>query len=221
MVGKGIRTQLGLAVLAVFFSVLAQAGPVGYQFDITTEYKYGGTAIGGTASPDTGFLTVVNSGASTFTGTISLTGKANAGTDVSGTSSAGLAPTASLVFASGSEGSNQGGFNVLKGLLFHMVGTVSLGLNSEAVDLQVYDKDIHSGSPRNIPCGSGASLDNYVLQGGTPGCDAQDAYETTQAKGHFQFFEAATGGQVPEPGSMVLLSSGLAAVLAFARRFRK
>ena len=53
------------------------------------------------------------------------------------------------------------------GFLFSINGSVSTGGPSEAVSLSVYDKDIHSGSPRVSPC-DGMSTDAFVLQGRFP-----------------------------------------------------
>jgi hypothetical protein len=80
---------------------------------------------------------------------------------------------------------------VQDGAQFFMTGAVALGGDSEAVDLSIFDKDIHSGVPRTNPYA--VLLDNYILQGGDPyGRDTGDGYEVTQAPGPFQF--AQTGG---------------------------
>jgi len=89
---------------------------VGYQFDITTNYQFGGSDFEGNGGgPDTGFLTIANNGLSTFTGTLRLFGDSGTGIfghilwDHSFTGS--LAPSESKVFAGTTEGSNYGGFN--------------------------------------------------------------------------------------------------------------
>jgi len=173
-----------------------EAAAVGYNFDVTTFYQFGGCNSAGTicAVPDTGFLTVVNNGASTFTGTLSLSGTSPISggfcppTGTVTDSFAGVfAPGASRTFALSTDSSNCGGFNNPNGANFSMVGTVTLGLISEAVSLSVDDKDIHSGVFSTSPC-DGISTDAFVLQGGSPtGCDNGDPYEVAQAPGTFQF----------------------------------
>jgi hypothetical protein len=176
---------------------------VGYQFDITTFYQFGGSAIGGVASPDTGFFTVANDGTSTFTGTIAESGTANGNSVViSGSFTGTLAPGQSVTFAAGpgtglpTDSSNNGGYNGTNGIRISLTGTVAQGGFSEAVSLAVFDKDIHSGVPRDVHAApsaeTGAPLfsDSYVLQGGDPtGGDTQDDFETSQAPGHFSFTE--------------------------------
>src|SRR5207237_1998446 len=71
---------------------------------------------------------------------------------------------------------------------------VSLGANSQSVFLSIFDKDIHSGSPRTNPYGM--TLDNFILQGGDSfGRDTGDGYETTQAPGPFQFAQPGPSEQ--------------------------
>src|SRR5437762_1753364 len=70
--------------LALLAPLLLLAQPVyatPYQFDLTTSYAFGacpsaGVTGGSCGSPDTGLLEILNSGLSTFVGTISLTGVA-------------------------------------------------------------------------------------------------------------------------------------------------
>ena len=63
--------------------------------------------------------------------------------------------------------------------------TISGTAGSTAVDIKIYDSQIHSGIPQSIPanlCGAGDHIptDAYVLQGGSPtGCDPGDAFEIT------------------------------------------
>jgi hypothetical protein len=194
----------------------AFAGPVGFQFDITTTYDFflcDGNGV--CASPDTGFLTVHNGGASTFTGTLSLDN--TGGGFLHNAASLTLAPGSDFVLASGPEGSNQGGFGV-NGLVFSMVGTVAFGAGSESVNLSIADGNIHSGVFRSSPC-DGLSTDSFVLQGSSPtGCDNGDDFEVAAAPGHARFFEAASS--VPEPGSVALLGGGLLGLFTLARRKR-
>ena len=210
---KGILCLLGATAL----STAVFATPVGYQFDITTTYQFGVCGVANCASPDTGQLTVVNNGASTFVGTISLTPDGGPGSFAGETFTGSFAPGATLNFVSGPEGSNQGGFGPL-GVLFSMVGNVNLGANTEAVGLSVHDADIHSGFVRTSPC-DGVATDAFVLQGGSPnGCDNGDGFETTQAPGHFEFLERGSKAAVPEPISTSLVGGGLVALAFFRRR---
>ncbi|HZR31907.1 MAG TPA: hypothetical protein VFA76_08655 [Terriglobales bacterium] len=75
------------------YSFTTESSP-GYRLDVTTEYHYEGcnTAVTVCASPDTGFLTVTNNGLSTFTGTITLSGKSSGCGTVSDSSTGSLSP---------------------------------------------------------------------------------------------------------------------------------
>lgn len=120
-----------------------------------------------------------------------------------------MTPGMSFVLASGPEGSNQGGFGP-NGLEFSAVGFFS----TQAVNLSVFDGQIHSGVPRVSPC-DGILTDAFVLQGGSPtGCDNGDGFETTQAPGHFSFVQNGT----PEPGTLLLLGSGVIGAFGVVRR---
>jgi hypothetical protein len=204
---------LAAVVPLVLMAAPARASGLGYQFDIETLYVFGcpgdagGHLSGICGQPDTGFLKITNNGASTFNGTLELSGSANGGSSFDDLFVGVLAPGDYWYFSSGFEGSNQGGFNGLNGALFSINGNVMLGADMEAVMLSVYDKDIHSGAPRIPPCGPQIPIDSYVLQGGTQGCDSGDAYEVSQDHGHYQFFEAPQ--VVPEPASLLLLGTGL------------
>lgn len=205
----------------------AQAAPLGYTLDVTTDYQFGAPGdlvAGNVANPDSGFFRVTNNGTTTFTGTLSLTAISGFNVDFSTSSAAlTLAPgqSASISDAS-SESSNQGGFGgpfggPQVGATLNIIGLID---GSEAVSLSVNDADVHSGVFLTNPLGE--LLDNFVFQGGSStGGDTGDGFEVTgpldaQSPGHFQFFERATT-QVPEPGAIALLGTGL---LLFARRRR-
>lgn len=215
-----------LTILTLTTALAVLAGPVGYTFDVTTSYSFGcgpGIDLGLCGSPDTGFLTVLNSGLSAFTGTITLSGAAPSQT-INLVFSSGLSSGAQVVFGAGPESSNQGGFNKQGGALpdlgltLQIAGTVMIGADTQAINLSVSDRDIHSGVFRLNPFGE--SLDNYVLQGGDPfGRDTGDAFEESQAPGRFEFFDPGPDGKVPEPGSLGLVGAGLAlAILRLRRR---
>jgi hypothetical protein len=205
---------LALAMLSV--STMCLAATIGYTLDVETDYCFcipGGSLFlgGGAPSPDTGSFSITNNGTTTFTGMIGDVAHSGAGPDFSFTSGAlTLAPGASVRIAVGPESSNFGGFNGPTGSTQPGVEIVLSGLidGLEPVALSVFDRDIHSGVPRVNPFG--LVVDSYVLQGGEPlGRDTGDAFETTQAPGHFEFFEAGSTSVIPEPGSLMLLGTGL------------
>jgi len=243
---KNTIKVLGASLLTVISIHTYGALPTGYQFDITTHYTFTdpnanppGTppsdlAVGDLGAPDTGYLTVLNSGTTTFTGHLSLSGVTPGAAEVFlvGLDTV-LAPGAHLSLSLNNESSNHGGYgengaNPQFGAQFSMNGTISDGTDSEAVLLQVFDSDIHSGVTRNTHASpSGLSSppdvfsDSYVLQGGDPfGGDTGDDFEVTQADGHYQFFEAAGNGVPDVGGTAQLLFAGAAAVTWLRRQMR-
>ena len=230
-----MRTKFVLALFSgVGLTTGAAHAQVGYTLDVTTHYQFGSpgpTLNNVTGGPDTGFFQIMNNGTTTFMGSIGDVAVSNFGGDVSFTSAPlTLAPGASAWVGIGPAGgsfdsSNVGGYNgpfgsSQPGVLINLMGTVTDGVNTEGVSLSVHDSDIHSGVIRSA---NGHPSDSYVLQGGDPtGGDTGDGFETTQADGHFEFFEApAPASATPLPASAwggLALLSGLAASRVLRRR---
>jgi hypothetical protein len=223
------KVTLAAAGLLLLSYAGANASPVGYDFLITTGYGFSNPFTsstflgGGTPSPDTGFVEITNAGTTTFTGKLGTTAVSNFGGDQSFSQSGiTLAPGQSVSIAIGPEASNQGGFNgpfntgtPQPGVQVFLIGLVA---GIESVNLSANDSNIHSGVPRTNPFG--VTLDNYVLQGGDPfGRDTGDAFEVTQAQGHFTFSVSVPGPELATglPG----LVFGTASLLVWWRRRRK
>jgi hypothetical protein len=200
---------------------LAMAVP--YTIDITATYSFGapsGTfnfADAGGPSPETGFAIFLNSGPSTFVGTIGLSSVSGFGPIYSYSHGLTLTPGQSAVFAVNGDSGNVGGFNgpylgSQNGVEMYLNGSFNGGA---PVLLSVFDKDVHSGVFQTNPYG--VSLDNYVLQGGDPfGRDNGDVFKVAQANGHFQFSQA--GSPVPEPSTYSMLLAGLGVMWFMAHR---
>jgi len=204
-----VVTAMVLPIVATV-STASAAAVVPYQFDGLAFYQFGPPAdlcCGPGGSPDTGFVRITNNGASTFVGDIGFHAIQCTGGDWSDSFSVTLNPGDHFSFSFNPESSNFGGFNgpcggVQNGAQFFMNGTVSLGTDTQSVNLSIFDEDIHSGVPRTNPFG--VTLDNYILQGGDPlGRDTGDAYEVTQAPGPFQFAQAG-----PPPEDQPITASG-------------
>lgn len=206
----------GTALLAASSAALAQ---VAYELRATAFYQFGAPSdliAGPAGAPDTSFLRFENLGPSRFTGTFSLSGiDANNNAYITQFVATDFGPGSLGSLSLTNESSNFGGFNKRAnlpdlGMLVRFVGTVTDGVNTEAIDLTVYDKDIHSGIFKTNPFGE--TLDNYILQGGDSlGRDTGDDFEVGQAPGEYVW------KQVPAPGATALLSLGM---LAAARRRR-
>jgi hypothetical protein len=211
------RKVLLWAAVAALWGAVAGSAPaagVGYTFDGLAVYSDFVPAdnIGPYApSPDTSFVTITNNGTTTFSGTIGTVAMSQFSGDFSQSHVVTLGPGDHVSMTTSPESSNVGGFNgpfgsTQPGMEFFMTGTVTDGVNTEAVNLTINDSDIHSGVPRTNPFGE--TLDNYILQGGSSvGLDTGDGFEETQAPGPFEFSEAPNG-VTPEPASLVLFGLG-------------
>ena len=215
-----MRISLAKVAIAALIPFAVGGANAAYSLTGTANYTAGcgsGTmTVGDCGSPDTGWLSITNTGSTSFAGTATLFGVAPSQTinlSITGTLAAGQ----SWVFNAGPESSNQGGYNhddpnPNLGLLFSMNGT----LDGSAFANSIYDKDIHSGVFRVNPFG--VNLDNYILQGGDPlGRDTTDGFEETQASGQFVW---ASNAPVPEPETYALMLAGLGVLGFVARRKR-
>jgi hypothetical protein len=223
-----VKSKLAVAAVAVA-ALLAGTGQlhaqVGYTFDVTTNYSdtlpAGTLTPHGGPSPDTGFWTITNSGASTFTGTVGQVALAGNGNNYNFTSNPiTLNPGQSITVAVNDESSNQGGYNGPTGTMQPGVTIQINGLvnGTENVNLSVNDADIHSGVFRSA---DGHNSDSYVLQGGDPfGGDTGDGFEESQASGHFQFFEQPSAS-TPEPASIAMLGMGALGMMGYVWRRKR
>ncbi len=208
-----------LAILLALRPVPGATAPVAYAIAISTAYAsvdpFPNRIDFAFVEPDTGYLQIANIGESTFFGSVGTIAESAFAGDLSFSASGiVLAPGASISIAIPDDASDVGGFNgpayfARPGVEILLRGFVALAGRSEAVDLRVADADIHSGVWRLAP--SGLPTDSFVLQGGDPwGFDSGDAFELSQAQGHFVFQQAA-----PEPvgRSVLLLSLALLSIL--------
>jgi hypothetical protein len=200
--------------------------PIGYSITITTAYANGNpfaNQIDNTvwSEPDTGYIQIVNTGETTFSGVVGTIAVSAFAGDLSVVSNAMvLAPGAEVSIGMWFNSAAVGGFNgpyytYQPGAEIYLDGSVSDTTGSEAVNLLVADRDIHSGVTQTDPFG--LASDSFVLQGGDPwGLDNSDGpYALSQADGTYVF-----GQTVPEPWSAACLAAGLAMLLAVRRRFR-
>ena len=212
------------AVAPLLLPGLGAAAPVGYALAITTAYAlsdpFPNRLDNAFVEPDTGYLQIQNTGDSTFAGSAGTIAISAFAGDLSFVASGiVLAPGDSVSIAIPDDASDVGGFNgpayqSRPGVEIWLRGFVSLGASTELIDLLIADADIHAGLIRVAP--SGLLTDSYVLQGGDPwGFDPGDAFELSQAPGHYTFQQPA-----PEPGCIGILGIGAALLAAFHWRGR-
>src|SRR5204863_8535398 len=129
----------------------ADSSTVPYQFDGIALYRDGSPSdlVAGApgASPDTGFVTIKNDGSSTFSGTIGFNAVTCGGSNQTPAYAVTLNPGDHQSVPIDNESSNQGGFNgpcynssnptAQNGAQFEMTGTVTLGSDSDSVDLTI------------------------------------------------------------------------------------
>ena len=209
---KSLRLLFCLALVLGVASVAAHADT--YNLTIVTHYGFTPPPttfgpFGPPPSPDTGWFEVFNNSANAFSAAYTL---ANDGGGCGGSSSASgtLLSGQSVAFSVSPEASNCGGFGPLGALLTITGFGADTGLN-----FAIHDADVHSGYFRTSLC-DGISTDAYVHQGSSPrGCDNGDDFEVGAHDGSLTLTnEVAT----PEPGSLVLLGSGLVGLGGAIRR---
>lgn len=213
----------GLGVALLCSAATTMATP--FELSVEVGYGFGGTSSSGayTGNPDTGFVSVKNTGTSSFSGELSLLALFGGGNRNDSSGNVTLNPGDSWLLLPGSESSNDGGFNKNQpgqdpnlapddGVKFSIVGSAG----GNAINFSIFDKDIHSGTPATNPFG--VTLDNYILQGGDPfGRDTGDTFEVGQAHAFFKVAGGAVG--VPDAGnSLALLGGGLGALICVRRR---
>ena len=212
-------------VLAVwaFWPTLGECTAVGYSITITTAYADGNpfpnqidTAVW--SEPDTGYIQIVNTGETTFSGVAGTIAVSATSGDLSLESAPlVLAPGAEISIAMWYDSANVGGFNgpaydYRPGVEIYLDGSISDPLGSEPVDLLVADRDIHSGVPRTDD--RGLTSDSFVLQGGDPwGFYPGSDFALSQAEGVYVFSQT-----VSEPRSAACLAAGLVPLFAARRR---
>ncbi len=211
-----------LLVLCALRPMSGRAGPVAYAISIATAYAstnpFPNRVDAAFVEPDTGYVQIANTGDSTFVGSVGTVAVSVFAGDLSfATTGIVLAPGDSLSIAIPDDASDVGGFNgpayfARPGVEIRVRGFVSLGGQTAPIDLLVADADIHSGVVRVAP--SGLSTDSFVLQGGDPwGFDPGDAFELSQAQGHYTFAQAA-----PEPAGWIAWAVPLVLLSACRRR---
>ena len=213
-----------LAVMLTLWPRQGSAAPIGYSFTVTTAYALENPFLNridnAFVEPDTGYLSITNTGNSTFIGTIGTVAISAFAGDLSfSRSGISLTPGMGVSIAIPDDASDVGGFNgpaffFRPGVEVYLNGIVTNGNASEVVSLLVADADIHSGVVRTDP--RGLESDSFVLQGGDPwGFDSGDAFELSQANGTFVFYEA-----VIEPRGLIILLVPLLALYLGHQRQR-
>ena len=127
----------------------------GYEFEVVTSYQLGGCNSKGNtgpiepicASPDSGFLTVTNNSATSFTGTITLSGNSQlqgppycvTGGMASDSFTGTLAPGQSRTFGLAPDSSNCGGYTAQQTQTLSAGGTVIFPLGTDDYELAALD----------------------------------------------------------------------------------
>ncbi len=211
-----------LASIVALLPTPGRSTQIGYVLQVTTAYSNGDPFPNridqNFNEPDDGFFQVANAGDSTFVGTVATIAVSSFAGDLSWQSgTVVLAPGQSVSVAMPDDSAAVGGFNgpyyyYRPGVEITLQGTASSASGTEDVDLLVADRDIQSGVYLTDPFG--LVTDSFVLQGGDPwGFDTPNAFKLSQADGTYTFSQPA-----PEPGSALLLATGLAGCLATGAR---
>jgi hypothetical protein len=214
-----------LAVLCFVWPMVAHSAPAGYTITITTAYAssdpFQNRIDSAYTQPDTGFFQVAISGDASFSGVIGTIAVSAFAGDLSFRSGPiVLAPGDTVSVAIPYDSSSVGGFNgphyfYRPGVEIYLSGSLTDGTNTQALNLLVADRDIHSGiwltDQFNLPS------DSFVLQGGDPwGFDTDNSYATSLAYGVY-----AVSGTVAEPGSLATLAAALVALHSVRRLSRR
>jgi hypothetical protein len=207
---------------------VARAGPfatqpIGYAFSITTAYAAGDPFPNRLDSAfvepyGTGYFQIQNTGTTVFTGQIGdIAVSVDAG-DLSFQSSVlTLLPGQSVSVAIGDNSADVGGFNgpayfYRPGVEITLSGTVTNGITTEPVSLEVADANIQSGVYRTDQYG--LISDSFVLQGGDPwGFANATTYALTLADGSVTLTQS-----ISEPAGLALLILGLGGLAAIRLR---
>ncbi len=205
-----MRSILTLLVSLLWFAPQpGAAAPVAFRFEITTAYAltnpFPNRIDSAFTEPDTGYVSIANAGPSTFTGSLGITAASVFAGDLSFKAAVRMAPGDRVSIAIPDDSSDVGGFAgpayfARPGIVIFLAGSVADGPDTAPLTLSVADADIHSGVTRLDPYG--LFTDSFVLQGGDPwGFDAGDAFELSQAPGHYLF----QGTAAPEPARLAPL----------------
>ena len=140
------------------------------------------------ASPDSGYVTITNSGSTLYQGIMGFVAVSACSGDLSKSYNLEIAPGQSVSIVISSESSNVGGFNGgvcgtntvnQNGVTFFLHGSFLSGTSRVEISFEISDRDL-----------------NYVLQGGSStGVDLGDSIEVSQAN---QIFSAGSGVILPD-----------------------